>query len=97
MKNKVVYPLSIKDAAPIQPYVQVNAKNEIRTNLNVFCDAVFTNALSTGDKKYSKRYALINQFSFVAKTQPANPPRDILLTPIIIVMMYNPIKKNKHW
>jgi hypothetical protein len=77
--------------------VQVNAKNEIRTNLNVFCDALFMNALSTGDKKYSKRYALINQFSLVAKTQPANPPGDILLTPIIIVMMYSPIRKNRHW
>ena len=96
MKNKVVYPLSIKEAAPIHPYVQVNVKKEIKTHLNVFFDAVFTKALSTGDKKYNKRYALMNQFSFVAKMQPAKPPRESLLTPMSIVIKYRPIRKNRH-
>lgn len=96
MKNKVVYPLSIKDAAPIQPYVQVNIKKEIKTNLNVFFVVVFTNALSTGDKRYKSKYAFINQLSFVAKKQPAIPCMDILFTPASIVIKYKPIKKNRH-
>ena len=96
MKNKVVYPSSIKEAAPFQPYVQVNAKKEIMTNLKVLCVAAFTKALSTGDKRYNKRYAFINQLSFVAKKQPATPCIDILFTPASVVIKYKPIKKNKH-
>ena len=89
MKNKVVYPLSIKDAAPIQPYVQVNIKKEIKTNLNVFLlSVVFINALSTGDKTYKSKYALINQLSLVAKMQPARPFVDSSFTPISTVIKY---------
>ena len=86
----------MNEAAPIQPYVHVNEKKAINTNLNVLCVVVLIKALSTGDKKYSNKYAFMNQLRFVAKIQPANPFNDNSFTPISSVIMYNPVKKKRH-
>ena len=70
-------------------------KKPIKTYLNVALGAVSTNALRTGVSIYKSKYALINQFNFVAKKHPAIPLIDNSLVPMISVMIYNPVRKNK--